>query len=145
MKCLYFLLALALLSSCQSDDEAAPDFATQLVNTRWQLADQLFTENGNLTSVYADVPPCARDDWKEFRPNHELYYDQGPLRCDTSGAQSVTGSWAVSGDTLLTGQLNAPNTPSHLITRLTADTLVLETVLRGSTGQERLVEIFARY
>ncbi len=99
------LALVALVSACKKDSTDTPTPSAKvalLVNKRWGLT-ALTAQQGSVTKDgYATLRPCEKDDYLRFNDDRTAEANEGPLKCNTSDAQSQAGTWElISNETKL--------------------------------------------
>lgn len=112
LKTLLVFLALSILtlSSCKKDDDdtstptpAAPapiltkkelltgkywKWTAGTVSPAFEISPGLF-----VTDFYASQPACAKDNITLYTSNGDYVTNEGPLKCDVSDPQTISGTW----------------------------------------------------
>ena len=145
MKFIPILLGLAVSSailSCKKDDNSSPastDRATLLKagGKSWKFTAATVSpgiDNGSgtlVTDFYSLIPACSKDDLIKFGDASVYTEDEGATKCNSSDAQSVTGTW----------NLLESNTKIRTVTPSSTDTVTIVSLtsseLKGSSKFEQ--------
>lgn len=113
------LFAISFTISCNKDDDdngggdSQKTTAEYLTSGSWKLSAMTIDPGVSfggavLTDFYAQMQPCAKDDFSTFSSSGGVTDDEGPTKCSASDPQTTTGTWTLSADnTTLT--LEYPN------------------------------------
>ena len=118
--------AVALLSttSCNNDDDAAPDKAKLLTGGSWQMTAMTVEPaidwfGTPVKNVFPQLPACVRDDLAIFKTNGTVNYDEGASKCSPNDPQTTTGTWAFNTDQTILSITRDGESESWDITTLT--------------------------
>ncbi|WP_055562962.1 hypothetical protein [Hymenobacter sp. AT01-02] len=152
-----FAVYLALLSginSCgsdRSDPTPAQDKVALLTTKKWRVTAQLFSEVwGGQTLThddYADLKPCALDNFVQFTSDKAVVFDEGATKCDPTTAQAVQGVWDFNREyttlTLSDGKGSMPVV--YEVLELSSTTLHWKIILPQGTNQYILDQTFTAF
>ena len=97
VKQLSIMVLIIIMAACKKEKTPAPtdDTITILQSGDWKLtAFTISPALNGITDVMQNIPPCAKDNLLQFKPNSIFYFDEGATKCDPSGPQRETGTWS---------------------------------------------------
>ena len=98
--CAFTFFCFCFFPNC-SDDDGGGSPAERLTGGTWTLAESRSDFDGD--GVFTDdAQDCDLDNTATFNPNGSLLLDDGAVKCDPNGQQTLEGTWSLtaSGSTL---------------------------------------------
>lgn len=122
---------LFILTSCEKDKDKVVDKEDILVSGAWQITaltvdpaiDWFGTEVNN---VYAQLPPCVKDNLTVFKSNGTVNYDEGASKCDPNEPQTTSGTWAFNLDKTVISMTQDGETESWNISQINENIIKAE-------------------
>ena len=150
MKTLFKTIALSttlilslVLASCKKDETVIALTKTQILcGKNWKVttltvdpARPYVLFGPNVTDWYAQRDACVNDNLYYYNSDGTMKLDEGATKCNTSDAQTMSGTWTFNTDQTVITQTIGSNTTSYKIVELSVTTMkatYVETVL-GTT------------
>ena len=128
---LFTALGLATLGcGDKKGDSPAPSRTDLLTDRNWittafTVSPGLAIPGGaTITDIYAQPPPCDRDDFVRFEKPNVFKRDEGANKCTQSDPQTTTGTWVFNQDqSIVTVTEQGSSAESYNITELTDTSL----------------------
>ena len=96
VKQLSIMVLIIIMAACKKEKTPAPtdDTITILQSGDWKLtAFTISPALNGITDVMQNIPPCAKDNLLQFKPNSIFYFDEGATKCDPSYPQIFSLPW----------------------------------------------------
>jgi hypothetical protein len=134
-----FLLAICslFLIACNKSPTAPATKTDLITNKNWVMTSATINPGVNIngvviTDMYAQLPPCIKDNIMRFSSNGTYVDDEGATVCSAGAPQTTPGTWAFSpNETVVTMSLSGNSPESYIIESLTANSFVISNTSSG--------------
>ena len=87
----FIILLILIIQACKKDKTLS---STEKLTGTWTLTDVRTPDVSNSVSLYANIPPCVKDDIYQFNSDGSFTISEGAIAC--YGTAVDQGTWSIS-------------------------------------------------